>query len=275
MLSRPRTSSSAQTLVASYSTRCIMRNAAVQTVDRALQLLLAFDAEDQELGVTELAARVGVHKSTASRLAATLAARGFLERAPGGDGFRLGPELGRLGLLAVGSRDLAELARPVMERLADETGETVNLAVLDGSEAVNVAQVEGRHIVGVGSWTGRRTALHCTANGKVLLAFGDAEAPRAPYAAFTAHTITTAAALEQELKTVRSRGYATAVGELEDGLHAVAAPVIDTGGGCRAALSVSGPAYRIPAATIAVYGKRCLVAAVDIGGLLGGSVRAA
>ena len=121
--------------------------------------------------MTELAARVGVHKSTASRLAATLAARGFLERPAGSEAFRLGPELGRLGLLALGGRELVELSRPAMERLAADTGETVNLAVLDGEEAVNVAQVEGRHIVGVGSWTGRRTALHCTANGKVLLAF--------------------------------------------------------------------------------------------------------
>ncbi len=252
-----------------------MRNQGVQTVDRALQLLLAFDADRQELGVTELAARVGVHKSTASRLAATLAGRGFLERAPGSDAFRLGPELGRLGLLALGGRDLPELARPVMERLAEDTGETVNLAILDGSEAVNVAQVEGRHIVGVGSWTGRRTALHCTANGKVLLAFGACRLPEGPYEAFAARTITSAGRLRSDLATVRTRGWASAVGELEEGLHAVAAPVIDASGSCRAALSVSGPAYRMPPEALAEIGERCRVAALEIGGLLGGSARAA
>src|SRR3990170_918824 len=158
-----------------------MRNG-VQTVDRALQLLLAFAAEEHELGVTELAARVGVHKSTASRLAATLAARGFLERAPGSEAFRLGLELSRLG------------------RLAGETGETVNLAVLDGDEAVNVAQVEGRHIIGVGAWTGRRTELHCTANGKVLLAFSDREPPGSPLQRYTGQTITSPRELRRQLE---------------------------------------------------------------------------
>jgi DNA-binding IclR family transcriptional regulator len=252
-----------------------MRNTGVQTVDRALQLLLAFDSEGQALGVTELAARLGVHKSTASRLAATLAARGFLERPAGTEAFRLGPELGRLGLLALGGRDLVELARPPMTALAAETGETVNLAVLDGVEAVNVAQVEGRHIVGVGSWTGRRTALHCTANGKVLLAFSRAPLPGSPYDAFTARTITTRAGLERELAAIRRRGYAEAVGELEEGLHAVAAPVVAADGRCCAALSVSGPAYRMPEERLAEIGARCRRSADEVAGLLGGDVRAA
>jgi DNA-binding IclR family transcriptional regulator len=247
----------------------------VQAVDRALQVLLAFGAGDGELGVTELASRVGVHKSTASRLAATLARRGFLERAPGGDLFRLGPEVGRLGLLARGDRDLVLLARPAMERLAHETGETVNLAVLDGEEAVNVAQVEGRHIVGVGSWTGRRTDLHSTANGKALLAFSGRTPPAGPLARHTAATITRARALARELEAVRQRGYATAVGELEDGLHAVAAPVLDTAGRCRAALSVSGPSYRMASSRLAGLGATCRRAADEIGRLLGEDLRAA
>ena len=251
-----------------------MRNG-VQTVDRALQLLLAFDAEEHELGVTELAARVGVHKSTASRLAATLAGRGFLERPPGSDTFRLGPELGRLGLLALGGRDLATLARPAMELLAEETGETVNLAVLDGDEAVNVAQVEGRHIVGVGIWTGRRTALHCAANGKVLLAFAHRDPPEGPLEAFTARTVTSPKALARELARVREQGWASALGELEEGLHAVAAPVLDASSRCHAALSVSGPAYRMPAERLGEIAERCRRAAADAGGLLGGSARAA
>jgi DNA-binding IclR family transcriptional regulator len=251
-----------------------MRNG-IQTVDRALQLLLAFDSEAQELGVTELAAKVGVHKSTASRLAATLAGRGFLERAPGSDAFRLGPELGRLGLLALAGRDLAELAASAMERLAEETSETVNLAVLDGDEAVNVAQVDGRHIVGVGAWTGRRTGLHCTANGKVLLAFGGLSLPGAPLIRHTERTITSPAALRHELEAVRRQGFATATGELEEGLHAVAVPVLDRLGGCRAALSVSGPAYRMPEERLPGIAERCARAAGEIGGLLAGSVRAA
>jgi DNA-binding IclR family transcriptional regulator len=252
-----------------------MRNG-VQTVDRALQLLQAFEAPEQELGVTELAGALGVHKSTASRLAATLAGRGFLERAPGSESFRLGPELGRLGLLAArGGEDLVELARPAMARLAADTGETVNLALLEGDEAVNVAQVDGRHIVGVGSWTGRRTALHCTANGKALLAFV-AGAPRASrLEAFTERTIATSGALERELALVRAAGYAIAVGELEEGLHAVAVPLFDRADRCMAALSVSGPAYRLPPATLAELADRCKGAAAEIESRLGRTARAA
>jgi DNA-binding IclR family transcriptional regulator len=251
-----------------------MRNS-VQTVDRALQLLQAFETPEHELGVTELAASLGVHKSTASRLAATLAARGFLERPPGSESFRLGPELGRLGRLALGGRDLVELARPAMERLAAETGETVNLAVLEGGEAVNVAQVDGRHIVGVGSWTGRRTGLHCTANGKALLAFsGPCTLPRR-LESFTPRTITRLGDLERELAAVRNRGFATNVGELEEGLHAVAAPVLDSSGRCHGALSVSGPSYRVPEERLGELGERCRLAAAEIGQLLGGASRAA
>ncbi len=251
-----------------------MRNEAVQTVDRALQLLLAFDAPGAELAVGELASALGVHKSTVSRLAATLAARGFLERAPGSDGYRLGPELGRLGLLALGGRDLAELARPAMERLAAATGETVNLAVADGAEAANVAQAEGRHIVGVGSWAGRRTPLHCTANGKVLLAFGAAPVP-ATLERRTPRTITSRAELDRELARVRARGYATNLDELEEGLHAVAVPVLDAAGRCAAALSVSAPAYRLAEAELEAVARQAAQAAEEIEALLGRSARAA
>jgi DNA-binding IclR family transcriptional regulator len=249
-----------------------MRNT-LQTVDRALQLLLAFAPEGDELGVTELAVRLGVHKSTASRLAATLEARGFLQRSER-DTFRLGPALARLGLLAGGDRDLVSLARGPMERLAETTGETVNLAVLDGEEAVNIAQVEGRHIVGVGSWTGRRTPLHCTANGKALLAFSGGPIPdRLP--SFTARTITSADKLRAELARVRASGYALAVGELEDGLHAVAVPVLDPDGECAAALSVSGPAYRVPERRLRAVARACSHTAGEIGALLERGVRAA
>jgi DNA-binding IclR family transcriptional regulator len=251
-----------------------MRNG-IQTVDRALQLLQAFDTPEQALGVTELAAALGVHKSTASRLAGTLAARGFLERPTGSDSFRLGPELARLGLLALEGRDLVDLARPAMQRLADEAGETVNLAVLEGGEAVNVAQEDGRHIVGVGSWAGRRTALHCTANGKALLAFSAIpDLPRS-LEAFTPRTITKVGELEREIARVRRLGYATNVGELEEGLHAVAAPVLDPAGRCRAALSVSGPAYRMAEEVLPDLGELCRRAAVEIGSLLPEDARAA
>jgi DNA-binding IclR family transcriptional regulator len=242
-----------------------------QAADRALQMLVAFDQEGKELGVSELAGRIGIHRSTASRLAATLESRRFLERVPGRRTYRLGPEMGRLGLLALGGRrDLAGVARPVMERLAEQTGETVNLATLDGNgtEAVNVVQVDGRHLVGVGMWTGRRTPLHCVANGKVLLAFAGARL-EGRLRAFTARTITNVKVLEAEIERVQRNGWAQNVGEIEEGLHAVAAPVFDAFDRCRAALSVSGPSFRMPPRMLPEVARLCVAAAKEIGRNLG------
>lgn len=242
-----------------------------QAVDRALMILQAFSTQRLRRGVTELAKDLGVHVSTASRLASTLEGRGFLERVPGNRTYQLGPELGRLGLLALGRHDLLAAAWESMERLADRTGETVNLAVLDRGEAVNIAQVDGKHIVGVGQWAGRRNQLHGAANGKVLLAFGGAEIGKGPFERFTPRTITDAARLKAEVEKVRRQGWAMAVGELENELNAVAAPVYDPRGVCRAALSVAGPSYRVSPKRLRDMATLCMKAAEDIGQRLGRS----
>jgi DNA-binding IclR family transcriptional regulator len=242
----------------------------IQTVDRVLQMLAAFDSERRALSVSDFAELLGVHKSTASRLAGTLFRRGFLERVPESKLFRLGPEVGRLGLLAVGGRDLIELAREPMERLAAATGETVNLAVLDDDEVVNIAQADGPHIIGVGNWAGRRTKLHCTSNGKVLLAFAGARLAKGPLEAMTRHTITSVKELRVELEQIRQQGWATNIGELEEGLHSVAAPVFDTAGRCCAALTVAGPEYRMLPGRLPELARRCQQAAKEIGARLAG-----
>ena len=137
-----------------------------------------------------------------------------------------------------------QAAREPLGRLAEQTGETVNVAVRRGQEAVNVLQVQTAHLVGMTDWTGRGAPLHATANGKVLLAFGDGALPE-ELPALTGQTITNRAALDAELERARSRGFATAAEELEVGLNAVAAPVFDAAGACIAAVSVSGPAFRL------------------------------
>jgi DNA-binding IclR family transcriptional regulator len=236
----------------------------LQSVERALRILLSFETEVQEASVSELAAMLGVHKSTASRLAATLSAHGMLERAPGSERFRLGPELGRLGMLAVGGRDLIEAARSSMAGLAGVTGETVTLAVRDGAEMASVAQVDSRYVVGVQKWVGRRTPLHCTSDGKVMLAFGEIGLPEGPLEARTNHTIISPAALERQLAQIRERGWATALGELEEGLNGVAVPVFDAGRRCVAGLSVSGPSYRVTPDHLPPLARHCVEAATKI-----------
>ena len=122
----------------------------LETVDRALQLLQAFDRDHRELSVGELADALQVHHSNASRLAATLALRGFLERA--GERYRVGPELRRLGMLGFLDQDLVSEARPIMNRLVERTGETVALSTLDGDHAVDVAESPGTHVIGARQW---------------------------------------------------------------------------------------------------------------------------
>ena len=233
----------------------------LQTADRALQVLQQFHAPADALSVTEIADRLGVHRSTASRLVSTLRSRGFLERTDG-DLVRLGPEVARLGTLA--GRELAAIAQPLMERLAERTGETVTLGVVAAGETLTVAQAGGRHVVSSGNWVGLRTPVHCTADGKVLLAFGAAMSPRGALERRTEHTIVDSAALERELREARARGYAIAEGELEPGLVGVAAPV-RRDGACVAALCISGPQYRLDRAVAHDLATDCIEHADALG----------
>ena len=233
----------------------VAAGATYQSAERVLTLLASFEDHRPELSVTDIAEALGVHKSTASRLAATLERTGFLARS--GRRYRLGVEIIRLGTVALRSAGIVATMQPAMEKLSQLTGETVNLAVPAGTDVLNVAEVGSTYILSCsGGWVGRRTRPHAVANGKVLLAFGAIPAPAA-LERYTEHTITTPAALQAELTRVRRDGYATAVAELEDGLVAVAAPVFGPGGGCVAAVSVSGPAYRMPPGQLDELGRLC------------------
>lgn len=238
----------------------------MQSADRALAILGAFGPERPLLRVSELAAELGLHKSTVSRLFAILHARGLVRRE--GDRFAPGPELARLGVLAVTSLPLAQAAREPLARLAEETGETVNLAIRRDGEAINLFQVQTAHFVGMIDWTGRGTPLHATANGKALLAFGDEPLP-GRLTAITERTLTDRAALEAELERARRAGYAVAVEELELGLHAVAAPVFDAAGACVAAVSVSGPSFRLSLDGLQTVAGPCRATAAEISAALG------
>jgi IclR family transcriptional regulator, acetate operon repressor len=233
----------------------VAAGATYHSAERVLALLTSFDDARVELSVTEMAASLGVHKSTASRLASVLERAGLLIRS--GRRFRLGLEVIRLGALATRSMDFIALMQPAMEKLSQQTGETVNLAVPDGQHVLNVAEVPSTFILNSsGGWIGRRTTPHAVANGKVLMAYGTIPIPER-LERYTAQTITSRDALSAELKTIRLNGYATAVAELEDGLVAVASPVLDASGTCVAALSVSGPAFRMPPDSLDKLGRLC------------------
>jgi len=237
------------------SENVVAAGATFQSAERVLALLTSFDDARTEQGVTELAQTIGVHKSTASRLAAVLERAGLLARH--GRRYRLGVETIRLGSLALRSFDLVAAMGPAMDKLSAQTGETINLAVPDGTGILNVAEVPSTFILSCsGGWIGRRTKPHAVANGKVLLAYAAIPPPRR-LERYTERTITDHQVLAAELAQVRENGYATAASELEDGLVAVAAPVFDTEGACMAALSVSGPAFRLRPETLAEIGRLC------------------
>jgi DNA-binding IclR family transcriptional regulator len=220
----------------------------LQSVQRALRALELI-AEAGDLGVTELGRRLGVHKATASRLVATLAERGLVERDPLSEKYRLGFGLIRLAGAAMAGLDLVRTAHPILEDLAERTRETVNLGVLSGDAVVYIDQVAGARSIVAASWVGRRTPLHCTSNGKVLLAhMPEAERERLlsrPLERATEHTVTDPGEIREQLREVERRGYATTIQELEEGLNAVAAPIRTVDGAVTAALSVSGPAFRM------------------------------
>lgn len=244
---------------------------------RAIRILELVAEHPGQLGVTELGRRLGVHKATASRLVSTLTGGALLERDQATDKYRPGFGLVRLATTALADLDLVRQARPVLERLAEDTQETVNLAVLDGHEVVNIDQVAGSHAVLNVNWVGKRTPLHCTSNGKILLAhLPGPERDRIlaePLELRTPRTIGDADVLRTQLRQARRQGYAHTVEELEVGLNAVAGPVRGPGGEVVAAVSVAGPAYRVTAVRIPELAGTVVEAATEISRRMGHAER--
>jgi DNA-binding IclR family transcriptional regulator len=221
-----------------------------QSIDRAAQLLVLVVEGDGATSVGELAQRSGLPKSTVSRAVSALERRGLLQRDGARRSVRPGPVLLGLARRGVPDADLVDLAGLILQALSDASGETINLAVPTPLGVEHLAQVDSRHFIGSTNWLGRRVEYSTTAVGKVFAAFGAAP-PELD------HAIPDAV-----LETTRARGYAIAVGELEPGLAAMAAPVRDAGGETVAALSISGPDHRLTTPRIAELAP-VLVAGAD------------
>ncbi len=225
----------------------------VQSVDRAVTILELLALHGQA-GITQLAHELGVHKSTASRLVAALERRRLVEQVEERGRYRLGVGVLKLAGATSARLDLVQEARPAVRRLASETGETVNLAVLSGGAALYVDQVSGAANLSSYDWVGQHIPLHATSNGKVLVSeLPEPELTRAigELTGFTPSTVTDRATLDAQLAEVRERGWAVATDELDVGLTAVAAPVRDAHGDVVASLSVSGPTFRFGPARVA------------------------
>ena len=244
----------------------------VQSVDRALTILQML-AESGELGVTEIADRLDVHKSTAFRLLGSLEQHRLVEQLGERGKYRLGFGIVRLAGATTARLDLAREGGPVCRQLAGEINETVNIAVMDAGAAVNITQEQGSAAVTAQNWIGQRTPLHATSSGKALLAWADADALAAVLKAGlerrTPATITDPAALRAELDRIRQRGWACTVEELETGLNTVAAPIRGADGSVVAALSASGPSYRLGTESFPELAKMLQAGADEISSRLG------
>lgn len=243
----------------------------VQSVDRAVTILEIL-ARAGDVGVTELARELGVHKSTAFRLVAALERRDLVEQNNGRGKYRLGTGILRLAGATTSRLDLVQESRHVSRTLAQRTGETVNIAVLSDGAALYMDQVAGSSALQPHNWVGQRIPLHATSNGKVLLSSLErSEVARQVPAlrSYTANTITSFEAFVRELDDVRKRGYAIAIDELEIGLTAVAAPVRNIHGEVIASMSISGPTFRLDARRVPQMSEEVVDAAKEVSRRLG------
>jgi IclR family KDG regulon transcriptional repressor len=221
----------------------------LSSVTTAIRLLKAFSESEEEIGVSALAQRLGVAKSTVHRLAVTLVAEGLLEQNPETERYRLGIGLFGLGTLVRRRMDLSNEARPYLFDLRERTHETVLLGVPTDTEIMYVYNLESPHSLRMRSDIGVRRPGYCTAVGRAIFAFASEEtverllAP--PLAQRTPKTVTVPGALRSMLAEVRSRGYAIEDEESEPGIRCIAAPVRGAGGAVVGALGIAGPTQRL------------------------------
>ncbi len=207
-------------------------------------------ADGGELGTNEIARRSGMTPSTVSRQLGTLAAAELVERIPANGRYRLGIRLVQLANAVLSRLDVREVARPHLVSLVDATGETATLSVPGEGAAITVDFVSGAHQIQPVSRLGRPSIAHATSAGKVMLAFAPRELPEGPLRAYTPRTITDSDALADELDQVRERGYATATGERERGLSAIAAPIRSARDELEGIVALQGPSARFDEASV-------------------------
>jgi len=215
-----------------------------QAIDRAVSLVATVVKADEPMTFPDLHVESGLAKSTTSRLLAALERTELLERNDDG-AYVAGPLFWLYATRHDPWDELVRIARPTMEQVGDDTGETVNLSVTRGDRVVQVAQVDSTYMLGTKDWTETDVPVHTSALGKVLLAYGTLELGEGPLEQVTPSSITDPAELRRELDAVMQNGWATTVDELEIGLTGVAVPVHGGDGQVIAALGVSGPSPRL------------------------------
>jgi IclR family KDG regulon transcriptional repressor len=241
---------------------------------RGLSILDSFSGRSGDLGVNEIARMVGMHKSTVSRLCATLENAGYLERDPASGRFRLGARIYQLAGSSSPTTDVRLVARPVMLELVETSSETATLGVREGRDIVTIDVVDGLNYMRMATRVGMRTKVHASAVAKAILAWlPEAEVDEiladSPMSPLTPNTVTDPATLKARLAEVRERGYAIDMEELEIGLRCVAAPIRGPHGHVVAGVSISGPRHRMTDEAMRRYGPLVRAASEKISARLG------
>jgi len=245
----------------------------LSSVANSLRLIKAFSEDEYEIGISDLAKRLGLAKSTVHRLASTLLEQGILEQNSGDGKYHPGLALFELGAMVRRKMDFTMEARPFLRTLMEKTGETVHLAILDHDSILYIITHESKQALRMGSKVGTRAPVHSTAVGKTLLAFQSDEELERIFARglpqSTPNTITDPKALRRELATVRSRNYAVDDEESEIGLRAIAAPIRIYSGNVVAAISIAGPVHRMARKALLGWVRELVDAAEAISQRLG------
>ncbi|WP_213996066.1 IclR family transcriptional regulator [Tepidanaerobacter syntrophicus] len=217
----------------------------VQSVERAFKILEELATEKEGLGVTELASRIGLHKSTVHRMLTTLLSLGYVEQNTSSEKYRLGMKILFLAEAILDRMDIRREAHDLLEELSSKANEAVHLVVPDGFHAVYIDKLDSNKTIRMFSQIGRTVPLHASAVGKAILAFADKEfveeAIKQGLTKFTKNTITNPKELLKHLEIVRKQGFAIDDEENEEGIRCIAAPVFDYTGKVIGAISISGP----------------------------------
>lgn len=245
----------------------------VRAVERALQILNCFDDDHYERGISEISEAVGLHKATAHRIVTTLSNFGFLDRAADGQKYRLGIQLAALGSRVVERMDLRSEALPYMHTLVEQWDEACDLSVFDQGFVFYIEVLKDNHALQISASVGQTLPAHCTASGKVFLAYLPSselkEHLSKPLDSYTENTVTSPDELRSQLEDIRSQGYATDHEEFEEGISSVAAPIRDRKGQVVAVLSMPGPTNRMTPNRLQKMSKALVTAAKNISNRLG------
>jgi DNA-binding IclR family transcriptional regulator len=243
------------------------RKLTVRAVERALDILMCFTAAT-DLGLTEIAAQIGLHKSTVHRLLTTLEERGFVIRNAATEKYRLGIRIWELSTHMSRNEDPAVLLLPLMEKLRDRLGETVSLYIRDGDERIRIQAVQSMQAIRRVATVGARMPLSVGASGKVLVAFASPEELEQLKKGPELQVLAGDEAYWKQLEEIRAKGYATSYEEREPGAAAVSAPIMNHRGEITAALSVSGPVSRLSPETLHEFAPVIVEAGKEMGMLL-------